>query len=86
MIMPRCNTLYSADPHACLAGDLRQMWLKARHGWNWGQLRHHLTTATGRWQITAGGAEYFRIEAVTVTRYTYRGNKIPSPWPPANPA
>jgi hypothetical protein len=25
--------------------------------------------------------EYFRLESVTVARYIYRGNKIPSPWP-----
>jgi RNA-directed DNA polymerase len=60
--------------------------LRARHGWNWGQLRRHLTAATGRWQITADGVNFFRIESVTVSRYAYRGNKIPSPWPPANPA
>ena len=60
--------------------------LRARHGWNWGQLRRHLLTADGRWRIAAGGVEYFRIEDVTVTRYAYRGNKIPAPWPPANPA
>ena len=30
--------------------------------------------------------EYFRLQGVTVSRYAYRGNKIPSPWPPANPA
>jgi RNA-directed DNA polymerase len=60
--------------------------LRARHRWNWGQLRRHLTTANGRWLIAADGIEYFRIEKVTVTRYLYRGNKIPTPWPPANPA
>ena len=60
--------------------------LKARHGWNWGQLRRHLTAATGRWHIAADGAEFFRIEQVTVSRHTYHGNEIPSPWPPANPA
>ncbi len=60
--------------------------LRARHGWNWGQLRRHLTAASGRWQIAADGVEFFRIEKVTVSRYAYRGNKIPSPWPPANPA
>jgi RNA-directed DNA polymerase len=60
--------------------------LRTRHGWNWGQLRRHLTTATGRWQITADGVEYFRIAKVTVSRYTYRGNKIPTPWPTTNPA
>ena len=60
--------------------------LRARHRWNWGQLRHHLTAATGRWRIEADGVEFFRIEKVTVTRYTYRGNKIPTPWPAPNPA
>ena len=60
--------------------------LRARHRWNWGQLRRHLTAADGRWRIAADGVEYFRIQGVTVSRYAYRGNKIPSPWPPANPA
>lgn len=60
--------------------------LRARHGWNWGQLRRHLTAATGRWLITADGIGFFRIEKVTVSRYTYRGNKIPTPWPTTNPA
>jgi len=60
--------------------------LRARHGWNWGQLRRHLAAADGRWRIAADGVEYFRLQGVTVSRYAYRGNKIPSPWPPANPA
>lgn len=61
--------------------------LRARHGWNWGQLRRHLKNGSGRWVIAAGGVEYFSLsKRMTVTRYAYRGNKIPSPWPPANPA
>jgi RNA-directed DNA polymerase len=60
--------------------------LRARHRWNWGQLRRHLTAATGRWQIAADGIEFFRIEKVTVSRCTYRGNKISAPWPTTNPA
>ena len=36
--------------------------LRARHDWNWGQFRRHLTTASGRWLIAAGGVEYFRIK------------------------
>jgi RNA-directed DNA polymerase len=55
--------------------------LRARHDWSWGQLRRHLTAATGPWQIAADGVEFFRIEKVAVSRYTYRGNKIPTPWP-----
>lgn len=53
--------------------------LKARHCWTWGQLRRHLTAATGQWRIAADGVEFFRIEKVTVARYRYRGNKIPNP-------
>ncbi|MEU5943905.1 group II intron reverse transcriptase/maturase [Micromonospora sp. NPDC047548] len=61
--------------------------LRARHRWNWGQLRRHLTKGTGRWVIAADGVEYYSIEKrMTVSRYAYRGNKIPTPWPPANPA
>jgi hypothetical protein len=57
--------------------------LRARHGWTWGQLRRQLrTTPAGRWQIASDGIEYFRIQGVTVSRYTYRGNKIPTPWQP----
>ena len=60
--------------------------LRARHGWNWGELRRHLRGPDGRWRIAADGVEYFRIQGVTVSRYTYRGNKIPTPWPTTNPA
>jgi len=60
--------------------------LRARHRWSWGQVRHHLTTPTGRWLIAADGIEYYRIQGVTVSRYAYRGHKIPTPWPPTNPA
>ena len=60
--------------------------LRARHGWNWGQLRRHLTTPTGQWLIAADGIEYYRLQGVAVSRYAYRGNKIPTPWPPTNPA
>jgi len=28
----------------------------ARHRWNWGQLRHHLTKGNGRWVIAADGS------------------------------
>jgi RNA-directed DNA polymerase len=51
-----------------------------------GSAPRHLATAEGRWQIAADGVEFFRIEGVTVSRYAYRGNKIPTPWPTTNPA
>jgi len=60
--------------------------LRTRHRWSWGQLRRRLVTADGRWLIAADGVEYFRIQGVTVSRYAYRGNKIPTPWPSPNPA
>jgi RNA-directed DNA polymerase len=58
--------------------------LRARHHWSWGQVRRHLRTASGQWLIAADGVAFYRINGVTVSRYAYRGNKIPTPWPPAN--
>ena len=47
----------------------------------------NLTKATGRWVIEENGIEYYSIEKrITVSRYAYRGNKIPTPWPTAYPA
>ena len=82
---------YAVAKHTFSKLDTFTFWrlahlLRARHGWNWGQLRRHLTSATGRWQIEADGVAFFRIEKVAITRYSYRGNKIPSPWPTTNPA
>ena len=53
-----------------------------RHHWRWTDFRRWLDHPTGHWRpITAGGTELRRIEAIPVTRYRYRGSKIPSPWP-----
>ena len=55
------------------------------HGWA-NYFRHAVaknvfTTLTGRWlPITADGIELRRIAAIPVTRYRYRGTKIPGPW------
>jgi len=55
--------------------------LRVRHHWNWTALRRHLTTPTGRWlPIAAGGIELRKISAIPVSRYRYRGTKIPNPW------
>jgi RNA-directed DNA polymerase len=55
--------------------------LQARHHWRWKDVRRKFTTPTGRWlPITAGEIEMQRIAAIPVTRYRYRGTKIPSPW------
>jgi RNA-directed DNA polymerase len=55
--------------------------LMERHHWKWKDVRRRLTTPTGRWQRPAAdGIELFNIAAVPITRYRYRGNKIPTPW------
>src|SRR5216683_1718244 len=55
--------------------------LQVRHHWRWKDVRRHFTTPDGRWlPITAGEIEMRRIAAIPVTRYRYRGTKIPTPW------
>jgi RNA-directed DNA polymerase len=55
-------------------------WMKL-HRWKWKDVRKRLTGQTGRWtRPAADGIELFNIAAVPVTRYRYRGSKIPSPW------
>lgn len=56
--------------------------LMSRHHWRWRDVRRHFTTASGRWlPITADGIELFNLATVTVSRYRWRGTRIPSPWP-----
>jgi RNA-directed DNA polymerase len=57
--------------------------LRERHHWRWKDARERFTTLTGRWlPISAGETELQRIAAIPVTRYRYRGSKIPNPWVP----
>jgi RNA-directed DNA polymerase len=54
--------------------------LRERHRWRWKDVRRRYVTATGRWlPIAAGEIEPRRIAATPVTRYRYRGTKIPTP-------
>ena len=56
--------------------------LMERHHWGWKEFRRRHTTPEGRWlPITGGRTELRRIDAIPVTRYRYRGSKIPGPWP-----
>ena len=56
--------------------------LMERHHWGWTEFRRRHTTPEGRWlPITGGQTELRRIDAIPVTRYRYRGSKVPSPWP-----
>jgi RNA-directed DNA polymerase len=60
-------------------------WQRTRHRWKWKDVRRWLTDPTGRWKpITADGITLFNPSAVPITRYRYRGNKIPNPWVPAS--
>jgi RNA-directed DNA polymerase len=55
--------------------------LRQRHRWRWKDVRRQYTTPDGRWlPITAGEIEMRRVAAIPVTRYRYRGTKIPGPW------
>jgi RNA-directed DNA polymerase len=55
--------------------------LRQRHHWKSKDVRRQLTDPTGRWlPITAGEIELQKIAAIPVTRYRYRGTKIPVPW------
>jgi RNA-directed DNA polymerase len=62
-------------------------WWMALHRWKWKDVRRCLTDHNGRWQRpSADGIELFDLQAVTVTRYRYRGNRIPNPWTRLNHA
>lgn len=53
-------------------------WLRKRHlGLNWGALSRRYLPG---WEIRDGRTGMFRPRAETVTRYRYRGTKIPTPW------
>ena len=61
-------------------------WLRKRHlGLNWGTLVRRFLPG---WKIADGQIELFRPPAVAVTRYRYRGTRIPTPWtsPATEPA
>ncbi|MBA3489529.1 MAG: group II intron reverse transcriptase/maturase [Longispora sp.] len=59
------------------------LWVMHRNRMTWKALRRWLRTPTGWKPITFDGIELFNLATVPVTRYRYRGNKIPSPWPAA---
>jgi RNA-directed DNA polymerase len=53
-------------------------WLRKRHpGISWARLRRHFLPG---WRPTQQGISLFNPAIVTVTRYRYRGTKIPLPW------
>ncbi len=53
-------------------------WIRAKHpkaNWTWLRKRYF-----GKDRITEAGVTLFRPDTVPVTRYRYRGSKIPTPW------
>jgi RNA-directed DNA polymerase len=53
-------------------------WLRKRHlGLNWGTLSRRYLPG---WEIRDGRTRMFRPRAEPVSRYRYRGTKIPTPW------
>jgi RNA-directed DNA polymerase len=61
-------------------------WWMVLHRWRWTDLRRRFTDHNGRWKpLSAGGIELFTPQTAAVTRYRYRGNTIPNPWPSTTP-
>jgi RNA-directed DNA polymerase len=55
--------------------------LRGRHHWRWKDVRARFTTPSGRWlPISKGDTELQRIAEIKVSRYRYRGSRIPNPW------
>jgi RNA-directed DNA polymerase len=58
-------------------------WLRKRHhGLNWGTLSRRYLPG---WEIRDGRTEMFRPRTVAITRYRYRGTRIPTPWTSKEP-
>ena len=58
-------------------------WLRKRQlGLNWGTLVRRFLPG---WKISHGPVEMFRPATVAVTRYRYRGTRIPTPWTSTQP-
>jgi RNA-directed DNA polymerase len=56
-------------------------WLRKRHvGVNWKVLRRRFLTARPGWRPAEDGVVLFQAQKVTVSRYRWRANRIPTPW------
>jgi RNA-directed DNA polymerase len=59
-------------------------WVMHRHRMTWTAIRRWLRTPQGRWKaIELDGVRLFNLGTMPITRYRYRGNSIPTPWPDA---
>ena len=67
-------------------GGVIRWWMRL-HRWKWNDVHRRLRGRNGRWTRPAvDGIELFNIASVPVTRYRYRGVKIPNPWNQLNHA
>jgi RNA-directed DNA polymerase len=57
-------------------------WLRDKHRIGWPELRRRFCLP-GTWRLTADGVRFRGAASVPVTRYLYRGYRIPTPWTPA---
>ncbi|MDH6119758.1 hypothetical protein ABH930_004519 [Kitasatospora sp. GAS204A] len=56
-------------------------WWIVLHRWKWKDVRRRFTDHNGRWlRPSVDGIELFDLQAVTATRYRYRGNTMSHPW------
>ncbi|MBC7558674.1 MAG: group II intron reverse transcriptase/maturase [Dermatophilaceae bacterium] len=55
-------------------------WVMRRHHMHWKALSRRLRGPKGWRPIVLEGIELFNLGSVSVTRYRFRGNHIPSPW------
>jgi RNA-directed DNA polymerase len=58
-------------------------WMRYRHRMTWKALRRRIKGPSGWRPIVVDGVELFNIASVAITRYRWRGTKIPPPWPTA---
>jgi RNA-directed DNA polymerase len=74
------KTVFSAIDHYTWWRIVR--WLRRKHApLSWRQLRRRFCKP-GTWQFATGDVEFRGAASVTVTRYRYRGARIPTPWEP----
>ncbi len=56
-------------------------WVRYRHRLTWTALKRRLKGPRGWQPIVLDEVELFNMASTTVSRYRWRGTKIPSPWP-----
>ena len=57
-------------------------WLRKKHRIGWPELRRRYCLP-GTWRLIHDGVRFRGAATVTVTRYRYRGYRIPTPWTPS---